>query len=151
MIAPTLSAAQSIRSNCLPVTKNFWINSVVSPQTQVDNVIFINRLIFSFFSREVFLKGMQNKKTIPPKMPPCTTLSKSMAANQGVSGKSSPGKQTSTSTNKNQAMPGANFVNGGDLKEELLLKCFRQFMKQDRYMPVHSTKLLHLPDYLLSF
>ena len=92
------------------------------PHIQVANVILINKSIFSFLLYAAFLNGIQKRKTIPPKMPACTNLSKSIEASHGASGRSSPGKHTRISANKNQAMPGKNFENPGSLKEELLFK-----------------------------
>lgn len=126
-MAPRLSAAQSSKSNCLPGTKNFCINSVVMPHIQVAKVIFIKSCIFSFLLNEVFLNGRQNRNTIPPKRPACTSLSKSIKSSQPASGRLSPGTQIKYSTNKNQAMPGKNLIALNPLKEVLLFKCIIQF------------------------
>ncbi len=132
MMAPRLSAAQSIRSNCLPGTKYFCINSVVMPHIQVAKVILINRRTFSFLSKEVFLNGRQNRKTMPPKSPACTSLSTSIKSSQPASGMLFPGKQIKMSTNKNQAMPGKNFRSPKSLNEELLSKSIVQVFYETR-------------------
>ena len=126
-IAPRLSAAQSSKSNCLPGTKNFCINSVVMPHIQVARVILIKSWIFSFLLDEVFLNGRQNRNTIPPNRPACTSLSKSIKSSQPASGRLSPGTQIKYSTNKNQAMPGKNLITLKVLKEALLFKSVIQF------------------------
>ena len=132
-IAPRLSAAQSTKSNCLPGIKNFWINSVVSPHRQTANVIFMNRLILSFLSIKTFLNALQNRNTIPPKSPACTSLSKLIKSSHPVSGILSPGKHTKMSTNKNQAMPGKKLTIPNCLEE--LLFNDKSFMKPGQYRP----------------
>jgi len=92
------------------------------PHTQVAMVIFMNRLILSCLSKDAFRNGRQKRKTIPPKSPACTSLSKSIKFAQPISGMLSPGRQIKMSTNKNQAMPGKNFIRPIPEKGEWLFK-----------------------------
>ena len=133
--APMLSAAQSSRSKLRPGIKNRWMNSVVKPQMLVAIAILIKYRKRSLLVKDELLNGQQNKMASSPNTPTCTNLSKFIPVSQSIFGISFPGRHTSTSTTKNQAMPGINF-----LKDSfILLYIFSRKTKNHKL----KTKLTH--------